>query len=429
MSDAEPSSSVSFRRPAKKAKTIRKVVAKPESSSGSDDSMPDVSSIKTTNQKRKNKLTQSTKKDAPEKRNSSSTESDSDNEPVPSKKFAIDVKYASAGLEKAGPSDMGATARTEHDTGHDQDAQAQFERIQKALTEKEKEGAAGSSKPGEKLYQGQAMYGASLQKDNARGNAKSGLNRLGPIRATQYMRASVRWDYAPDICKDYKETGFCTFGDSCKFMHDRGDYKHGWELERDWEQGKLNEAKDDEYLISGEEDGDSEDEFPFACYICREDFVSPVVTKCSHYFCEKCALAKCKVRCGVCNEKTGGSFNVAKALVKKLKERAERKETKPNSDDEEADGDEDDDLPRDAVMEDAQKPEDANSDEEGAAVDDDDDEEAAFNDDDEEVELPPDAVMEDAQGPADADNVPDVDEDIDDGEGESGEDGSSAEDE
>jgi hypothetical protein len=26
-------------------------------------------------------------------------------------------------------------------------------------------------------------------------------------------------------CKDYKETGRCGYGDSCKFMHDRGDYK------------------------------------------------------------------------------------------------------------------------------------------------------------------------------------------------------------
>jgi hypothetical protein len=41
-----------------------------------------------------------------------------------------------------------------------------------------------------------------------------------------------RFDYQPDICKDYKETGFCSYGDSCKFLHDRGDYKSGWELER-----------------------------------------------------------------------------------------------------------------------------------------------------------------------------------------------------
>lgn len=46
------------------------------------------------------------------------------------------------------------------------------------------------------------------------------------------MRMTVRFDYQPDICKDYKETGFCGYGDACKFVHDRGDYKSGWELDR-----------------------------------------------------------------------------------------------------------------------------------------------------------------------------------------------------
>lgn len=48
--------------------------------------------------------------------------------------------------------------------------------------------------------------------------------RLKPLQARSF-------DYQPDICKDYKETGFCSYGDSCKFLHDRGDYKSGWELE------------------------------------------------------------------------------------------------------------------------------------------------------------------------------------------------------
>lgn len=40
---------------------------------------------------------------------------------------------------------MGATARTEHDTAHDKDAQAQFERVQKQL-EEESNANPGSSK-------------------------------------------------------------------------------------------------------------------------------------------------------------------------------------------------------------------------------------------------------------------------------------------
>lgn len=41
--------------------------------------------------------------------------------------------------------------------------------------------------------------------------------RKGPIRAPEHLRATVRWDYQPDICKDYKETGFCGFGGEWDF--------------------------------------------------------------------------------------------------------------------------------------------------------------------------------------------------------------------
>lgn len=50
------------------------------------------------------------------------------------------------------------------------------------------------------------------KRDTAQGNAASGGVRKGPIRAPDHLRATVRWDYQPDLCKDYKETGFCGFG-------------------------------------------------------------------------------------------------------------------------------------------------------------------------------------------------------------------------
>ena len=50
-----------------------------------------------------------------------------------------------------------------------------------------------------------------------------------------HYRATSRFDYQPDICKDYKDTGFCGYGDACKFLHDRSDYKTGWQLERQWD--------------------------------------------------------------------------------------------------------------------------------------------------------------------------------------------------
>ncbi|CAH0404262.1 unnamed protein product [Chilo suppressalis] len=203
-----------------------------------------------------------------------------------------------------------ATATYELDTERDRDAQAIFEKAQKI--NEELQGQAD-----DKVYRGINNYAQYYKKrDTAAGNASSGLVRKGPIRAPANLRATVRWDYQPDICKDYKETGFCGFGDSCKFLHDRSDYKHGWQLERE-----------ENTAPSGGGDGDSDyevhsdDELPFRCFICRSSFTDPVVTKCKHYFCEKCALENYKksTRCFICNSQTSGVFNPAKELEAKLK--------------------------------------------------------------------------------------------------------------
>ena len=57
----------------------------------------------------------------------------------------------------------------------------------------------------------------------------------GPIRAPTNIRTTCRFDYQPDVCKDYKDTGFCGFGDTCIYLHDRGDTMSGWQLEKVWE--------------------------------------------------------------------------------------------------------------------------------------------------------------------------------------------------
>ncbi len=52
--------------------------------------------------------------------------------------------------------------------------------------------------------------------------------------------------------------GYCGFGDSCKFLHDRSDYKHGWQLEREWNE-KLYGSVDNnsqKYLVGDEETAD-----------------------------------------------------------------------------------------------------------------------------------------------------------------------------
>eukprot|EP00116_Pleurobrachia_bachei_P005164 sb/3465426/ len=125
--------------------------------------------------------------------------------------------------------DGGATKILETETTKDEDATTIFRRnleLSKEAGEGEKE-----------LYKGSGAYQRLIEvKDSAIANAGGGQLKAGPIRRPDHLRATVRWDYAPDVCKDYKETGFCGFGDSCKFMHDRSDYKSGWQLEREWAQ-------------------------------------------------------------------------------------------------------------------------------------------------------------------------------------------------
>lgn len=155
---------------------------------------------------------------------------------------------------------------------------------------------------------------------------------FGPVRAPAHLRASVRVDYQPDVCKDYKETGYCGFGDACKFLHDRSDYKAGWQLDRDWSTRQENRRRglfnatlhdDDPSRDNGNVDSAhlDDDGLPFACFICRDDFRSPVMTLCGHYFCEDCALSRMEKEgtCAVCRKQMRGTFNAAPKLVAKLK--------------------------------------------------------------------------------------------------------------
>ena len=59
-------------------------------------------------------------------------------------------------------------------------------------------------------------------------------------------------------------------------------------------------------------DSDDDDDLPFACIICRDRFTNPVVTRCGHYFCEKCALYRFRATsktCAACGKETLGVFN------------------------------------------------------------------------------------------------------------------------
>ncbi|XP_074263391.1 zinc finger CCCH domain-containing protein 1-like [Silene latifolia] len=220
--------------------------------------------------------------------------------------------------------DSKATATLETETDYSRDARAIRERALKQAEEalKGKNKATGD----EKLYKGMNNYTdhrAGFRREQTVASEKAG-GAHGPLRASAHIKVSTRFDYQPDICKDYKETGYCGYGDSCKFMHDRGDYKSGWQMEKEWDEREKERKRnlamgvhDDEDDEDAEEEDD--DSLPFACFICRQPFVDAVVTSCKHYFCEHCALkhhSKNK-KCFVCNEPTGGIFNTATEIRKR----------------------------------------------------------------------------------------------------------------
>lgn len=209
-------------------------------------------------------------------------------------------------------------------------------------------------------YAGDATY-SSVTEENKHipGSKMSGT--VAPQRAPAFLRATCRFDYQPDICKDYKETGFCGYGDQCKFMHDRSDYKSGWQMEREWDEtqrkkklaleaamktmgaGGDNESGGGEGGADSDDDSDNEpeeEELPFACYICREKFkVNPVVTLCNHYFCYDCiskhhsgnsvssgnssssssgTKTTKSQKCPVCGKATDGVYNRAVKIIKRM---------------------------------------------------------------------------------------------------------------
>ncbi|KAI0935348.1 hypothetical protein AcW1_008705 [Taiwanofungus camphoratus] len=169
--------------------------------------------------------------------------------------------------------------------------------------------------PDDGLYRGQKKYASHIKKNQEVPKAM----RVGPQRSNNStIRTVTIVDYQPDVCKDYKETGYCGFGDTCKFLHDRGTYLAGWQLD------KL--AANPRKQVDDVSDTDSDDEdIPFACIICRKPYTDPVVTRCGHYFCSACAIKRFSKtpKCAACGAPTGGIFNRADKVIEKIKKKRE----------------------------------------------------------------------------------------------------------
>jgi RING finger protein 113A len=236
--------------------------------------------------------------------------------------------------------DGGATRALETETEYDRDGRALREKALRASAAAEQPAAGDEAGGAGAVYRGMTGYNdfrSGFRREQTLSSAKASGSH-GPLRASAHVRMSILVDYQPDVCKDYKETGYCGFGDSCKFLHDRGDYKAGWELDRDWDAQQ--KEKKERALAGWRPDGEGSgseaeeegDDLPFACMICRRPWAEcqdPVATRCRHHFCEQCALqhnAK-SAKCAVCEQPTGGIFNVANDILKKEKERRKREES------------------------------------------------------------------------------------------------------
>jgi RING finger protein 113A len=193
-------------------------------------------------------------------------------------------------------------------------------------------------------YKGSSNYTSFIQK-----HPDAQERKAGPMKAPANVRTITVLDFQADTCKDYKTTGFCGFGDSCKFVHAREDYKQGWALDKEWELNTKGKAQKGTVVASAanrngkdgavdEEDAALLEKIPFACIICKESYKHPVVTTCGHYFCEKCALQRYKKTptCAACSAGTAGVFNGAKNLQKLLDRKKKREERLKEEEEKEA---------------------------------------------------------------------------------------------
>jgi len=152
-------------------------------------------------------------------------------------------------------------------------------------------------------------------------------DRFAPIKVSGYARNISRFDYQPDLCKDFFETGYCGYGDSCKFVHDRSETKPSWQLDMEFEAEQKEKRAKERQIESAPSSANN-------CTICLLPYRSPVQLRCTHVFCEECFLRvfaqQSRLLCPVCNLDSHGAF------TKIDNEKAVK--SKPSRDEDEDDG-------------------------------------------------------------------------------------------
>lgn len=207
------------------------------------------------------------------------------------------------------------------------------------------------------VYRGLKGYKQYAERSDGAISASKYSGLLGPTRGSANVRMTMRVEYWASssgtdggICKDYKETGYCGFGDSCKFLHDRSDYKSGHLIEREWEEKQKaiqakKKARWEKRALQraagegGDESGgsdasDSDGDVPTSCPACNNKWEEcksiPIQTQCGHYFCEDCAMENFArtPKCMACELPTNGIFNSCEQLEERIRQKKAQKATK-----------------------------------------------------------------------------------------------------
>ena len=167
------------------------------------------------------------------------------------------------------------------------------------------------------IYRGQKAYAQYAEKSDSTIRASKFTGSLGPVKAPSHLKATCRFDYSYGLCKDWRVSGYCGYGDSCIFVHDRSEFKTGWELEKEWEkeqEEKRKKALETKERIEKEDEKEvgEEDEKEKGCEKCGG--AKEVFTLCKHEFCFKCSMELFlrSPKCYVCGKDTKGIFNEVK---------------------------------------------------------------------------------------------------------------------
>ena len=181
------------------------------------------------------------------------------------------------------------------------------------------------------VYRGKNNYLTYLTKSETDLSKHKISGTLGPMKVDNTIRAISQIDYSRGICKDYKLTGVCGYGDGCIFLHDRTEYKSSYEIDQEI---KKKEAKrlfllkkeisldDQESKLKNTSDSlKQKEEYDLICPICNKTYKNSVITICQHVFCESCALQHYETSkiCYICKKELKGIFNNASLIEAKIK--------------------------------------------------------------------------------------------------------------